>query len=398
MTSARVTTYEEDREAKWRPQLTTPLNPTSNVTSNSQTYFIIPMHPATQAVDKAFVMANYIQLEPLLRKRIRELRLHGVVTCLNYSSEDVDKERELEPLTYEKQKGEGEPCHRGKPQILTEAPRMEFNTTPKKSLYIMMVNMMVAGQKRLQGKNYEQDLLWPGPPRGRYGYDEESPSLLTRWIKEFKFPDGLKVLPHVGYYDGKGDPYNFIHVFEGAMRMEKWVMPVTCHMFIYILKDAARVRRIKPKITWQSTTYEEKRAKVSKPRYCLRRSNEDGEVEETASEGRPITFMDSNTGENPPKRRPCEGSRKKIEKGGTEVGERRKDVYTTLSGFFDEQVNPLGEIGLQITVGEAPHHRSEHITFLIVQSDSPQHMLFGRTAIAELGMIPSTMYSAVLYQ
>ncbi|GKC85278.1 hypothetical protein Tco_1140995 [Tanacetum coccineum] len=104
MTSARVTTYEEDREAKWRPQLTTPLNPTSNVTSNSQTYFIIPMHPATQAVDKAFVMANYIQLEPLLRKRIRELRLHGVVTCLNYSSEDVDKERELEvPLGFRSQ-------------------------------------------------------------------------------------------------------------------------------------------------------------------------------------------------------------------------------------------------------------------------------------------------------
>ncbi|GJT83253.1 reverse transcriptase domain-containing protein [Tanacetum coccineum] len=32
-----------------------------------------------------------------------------------------------------------------------------------------------------------------------------------------------------------------------------------------------------------------------------------------------------------------------------EVGERRKDVYTTLSGFYDEQVSPLGEISLQIT-------------------------------------------------
>ncbi|GJY37124.1 hypothetical protein Tco_0422502 [Tanacetum coccineum] len=33
-----------------------------------------------------------------------------------------------------------------------------------------------------------------------------------------------------------------------------------------------------------------------------------------------------------------------------EVREMRKDVYTTLSGFFGEQVNPLGEISLQITV------------------------------------------------
>ncbi|GJZ66102.1 hypothetical protein Tco_0622798 [Tanacetum coccineum] len=81
-----------------------------------------------------------------------------------------------------------------------------------------------------------------------------------------------------------------------------------------------------------------------------------------------------------------------------EVREMRKDVYTTLSGFSGEQVNPLGEISLLITVGEAPHHRSEHITFLIVRSDSPQNMLLERTVIAELGTIPSTMHSAVLYQ
>ncbi|GJW54172.1 hypothetical protein Tco_0098257 [Tanacetum coccineum] len=37
-----------------------------------------------------------------------------------------------------------------------------------------------------------------------------------------------------------------------------------------------------------------------------------------------------------------------------EVRERRKDIYTTLSGFFGEQVIPLGEISLQITIGEAP--------------------------------------------
>ncbi|GKD88516.1 reverse transcriptase domain-containing protein, partial [Tanacetum coccineum] len=39
----------------------------------------------------------------------------------------------------------------------------------------------------------------------------------------------------------KGDPDDFIHAFEGATKMEKWVMPVSCHMFVYILKDAARI-------------------------------------------------------------------------------------------------------------------------------------------------------------
>ncbi|GKC15946.1 hypothetical protein Tco_1012728 [Tanacetum coccineum] len=75
-----------------------------------------------------------------------------------------------------------------------------------------------------------------------------------------------------------------------------------------------------------------------------------------------------------------------------------KDVYTTLSGFFGEQVTPLGEVSVLIMIGEAPHHRSEQITFLIVRSNSPNNMLLRRTAIAGLGMVPSTMHSAVLYQ
>ncbi|GJZ67664.1 hypothetical protein Tco_0630904 [Tanacetum coccineum] len=75
-----------------------------------------------------------------------------------------------------------------------------------------------------------------------------------------------------------------------------------------------------------------------------------------------------------------------------------KDVYTTLSGFSGEQVTPLGEISVLIMIGEASHHRSEQITFLIVRSDSPNNMFLGRTTIAGLRMVPSTMHFAVLYQ
>ncbi|GKC49984.1 hypothetical protein Tco_1072729 [Tanacetum coccineum] len=75
-----------------------------------------------------------------------------------------------------------------------------------------------------------------------------------------------------------------------------------------------------------------------------------------------------------------------------------RDVYTTLSGFSSEQVNPLGEISLLIIVGEAPHYRNEQITFLIIRSDSPNNMLLKRTEIVGLGMIPSMMHSAILYQ
>ncbi|GKC46957.1 reverse transcriptase domain-containing protein [Tanacetum coccineum] len=46
---------------------------------------------------------------------------------------------------------------------------------------------------------------------------------------------------HMGSYDGKGDPDKYLHLFEGAIRMQKWAMPVACHMFTYTLKDSARI-------------------------------------------------------------------------------------------------------------------------------------------------------------
>ncbi|GJS11151.1 copia protein [Tanacetum coccineum] len=62
-----------------------------------------------------------------------------------------------------------------------------------------------------------------------------------RWIKDYPLPDGLKMPSHVGYYDGKGDPNNYLYLFKGAIHMQKWVMPVACHMFTYSLKDSARI-------------------------------------------------------------------------------------------------------------------------------------------------------------
>nr|GFA26576.1 putative reverse transcriptase domain-containing protein [Tanacetum cinerariifolium] len=198
---------------------------------------------------------------------------------------------------------------------------------------------------------------------------------------------GLKVPPHVGYYEGKGDPDNFIHVFEGAIRMKKWAIPVTCHMFIYILKDTTRVWwnglpngavKIYEDIKRRFQTYFKQHKKQNKTHMDIndikRREDEsvrafvtwntnetaqitrlnkdqriagfvhgvkikylvkfvftelpksyDGllekaycflQAEEIASEGKSITFMDSNTMEKPLKERPWKGSRKKNKEGG----------------------------------------------------------------------------------
>ncbi|GJX50656.1 hypothetical protein Tco_0277501 [Tanacetum coccineum] len=39
----------------------------------------------------------------------------------------------------------------------------------------------------------------------------------VRWIEDYTLPNGLKMPSHVGSYDGKGDPDNYLHLFEGAI-------------------------------------------------------------------------------------------------------------------------------------------------------------------------------------
>ncbi|GJW40526.1 hypothetical protein Tco_0066371 [Tanacetum coccineum] len=49
----------------------------------------------------------------------------------------------------------------------------------------------------------------------------------------------------------QGDPGNACYLFEGAIRMQKWLMPVACHMFTYTLKDSTRL--------WWNSLHEEQR-------------------------------------------------------------------------------------------------------------------------------------------
>ncbi|GKC05920.1 reverse transcriptase domain-containing protein [Tanacetum coccineum] len=46
-------------------------------------------------------------------------------------------------------------------------------------------------------------------------------TLFVRWIEDYPLLDGIKMPSHLGSYDGKGDPDNYLHLFEGAIRMQK---------------------------------------------------------------------------------------------------------------------------------------------------------------------------------
>ncbi|XP_071718335.1 uncharacterized protein [Rutidosis leptorrhynchoides] len=51
----------------------------------------------------------------------------------------------------------------------------------------------------------------------------------------------MKIPSHLGYYEGKEDPDDYINVFEGAARMAKWDMAMACHALSYMLKSDARI-------------------------------------------------------------------------------------------------------------------------------------------------------------
>nr|GEX22991.1 reverse transcriptase domain-containing protein [Tanacetum cinerariifolium] len=101
------------------------------------------------------------------------------------------------------------------------------------------------GESRVE-RNTEGGRPLEEAPRGIRGQDVNLPSLLAAYLgrgengkplqssltsvygEDYPLPDGLKIPSHIGSYDRKGDPDNFLHLFERAIRMQKWLMPIAC--------------------------------------------------------------------------------------------------------------------------------------------------------------------------
>ncbi|GKB54953.1 hypothetical protein Tco_0905706 [Tanacetum coccineum] len=104
------------------------------------------------------------------------------------------------------------------------------------------------------------------PPNGSFADSTGSVTPFFCWIEDYPHPDGLKMPSHIGSYDGKGDPDNFLHLFEGAIYMQKWLMLVACHMFTYTLKDSTRIcKRSSQRLTYRFTISSKEKAKVLGP-------------------------------------------------------------------------------------------------------------------------------------
>ncbi|GJW25516.1 hypothetical protein Tco_0039327, partial [Tanacetum coccineum] len=236
-------------------------------------------------ISLAFVEANYEVLESLLRERQRQIRNKDLQIELEYFSEDYDEEREME-LRPEPNR-EATPTLRLRSPVVRkqrervmgfeEAPNMEESSlhtpTVLVPIHVNPYSQPSAGLVNGQTPNFPFQTQIGNPPargistyhpQGGYRpytftnngvpsyngsmYPSVTPSNSTgsvtpfvRWIEDYPLLDRLKMPSHIGSYDGKGDPDTFLHLFKGAIHMQKWLMPVACHMFTYTLKDSAHI-------------------------------------------------------------------------------------------------------------------------------------------------------------
>nr|GEV02628.1 hypothetical protein [Tanacetum cinerariifolium] len=182
-------------------------------------------------ISPTFMEANYETFKSLLRDRRRQMHNNDLRTELEYFSEDYDEEREMKPRPRPARAPMGflSQTLMGNPSIGEASPTSHKEGTYHRPLQTPMYtfpNMLAYANPNSTG-------LFLNPL-----------GLVTPFvclIEDCPLPDGLKMPSHIGSYDGKGDPDNFLHLFEGAIRMQKWLMPVACHMFTYTLKDSARI-------------------------------------------------------------------------------------------------------------------------------------------------------------
>ncbi|GJU80215.1 reverse transcriptase domain-containing protein [Tanacetum coccineum] len=212
-------------------------------------------------ISPAFMEANYETLESILRDRRRQMLNNDLRTELEHFSKDYDEEREMESRS-EPVKAATLPLRAASPRVRRRRERVVgFEETQNR------------GESRVE-RNSEGGRPSEEASRGDGSQNVNLPPLLATHIgrsengqplqssltsvyggqtlsnnKEGNLPhnedypllDGLKMPSYIGSYDGKGDPDNFLHLFEGAIRMQKWLMSVDCHMFTYTLKDSTRI-------------------------------------------------------------------------------------------------------------------------------------------------------------
>ncbi|GJT19867.1 hypothetical protein Tco_0878573 [Tanacetum coccineum] len=323
-------------------------------------------------ISPAFVESNYEILKSLLRDKRSQIR-----------NEDLQKELS--------------------PRVRRQRERVVgFEEAPNRERSIIRRNIKGNGPSEAgaeENGRREMNLphFWNLPPNGLFADPTGYVTPFVRWIEDYPLPDGLKMPSSVGSYNGKGDPDNFLHLFEEVVRMQKWLMPVAYHMFTYTLKDSAL-------IWWNSQKaddtlqilglHEDQRIYgfvhglktrnlvehlstnlLSTYKGLMEKTCTWIEAREVATNGAPNDQRDNF---------------KRLRKPSWDNGRGHRSRDREYSW-------PLGEVPLEITIGEGLLIVTKTLNFVIVRSDSPHNLLLGRTAMQQIGIVVSTIHKAIKF-
>ncbi|GKA71942.1 reverse transcriptase domain-containing protein [Tanacetum coccineum] len=86
-----------------------------------------------------------------------------------------------------------------------------------------------------------------------------------------------------------------------------------------------------------------------------------------------------------------------FEKLNPTIKATKVDLKTPLVGFSGERSWSIGEVLLEITIGDSPLSRTETLNIVIVRSDSSHNMLLGRTTMQMMGIVVLTIHGAIKF-
>nr|GEV21432.1 ribonuclease H-like domain-containing protein [Tanacetum cinerariifolium] len=393
---------------------------------------------------------NFKMLESLMKDYMRQTQDEGLQRELEYSSEDYDEEIEAEPRP--STHGQTRPTLRIKPSLfkeptgkLTEAgvllqppiaseyvgniPSVNQGEIPPNGMY---APFQTQSRKPFFGgcSSYQ-----PFPnhhlnaPTHNYNYFDDIPiyaplynclysepigsaTPFARRIEDYPLPDGLKMSTYIGSYTGKGDPDNFLHLFDREIRMQKWVMPVACHMFTYTLRDYARIWWTSKKLG-SIVNYDDLKAKFrshfnhnkkftkthlerilgfvhglktrslveffttdlpTTNKALIKKTYTWIKAKKVAVNGAPVKYKEAR-GNNRDMSKYCQF----YKDHGHEIGYCRE-----LKRQIKEAYRALERSSFGITIGEGNRSTKKALNFVIVMSDSSYNLLLGRTTMQKM--------------
>nr|GEU46558.1 reverse transcriptase domain-containing protein [Tanacetum cinerariifolium] len=86
-----------------------------------------------------------------------------------------------------------------------------------------------------------------------------------------------------------------------------------------------------------------------------------------------------------------------FEKLNPTIKATKGELKTPLVGFSRELSWSVGEVPLEIKIGDALLLRTETLNFVIVRFDSSHNMMLGRTAMQRMGIVVSTIHDAIKF-